>query len=1399
MNVERQVAPSRAGDRLGGRWRAAVTTGWLVLVMGGVAGAAETGEATKVEPWAEQSLTVRRGLMLWLDAGRQPAAWEANGRPALASGDEVDVWYDGSGRGGHVAQGVKGSRPRYVAGEHAAAVRFDGENDYLHRGTGKTEVGAFTAVLAVAPRSNVGGFRAFVSASELGKNDFVTGLNVDLGPFGSGALDVLNVEGRGFRGFRNLVKGAAPFRQLQVITLAGDSAEIRAYMDGKVAGRRERAAGAIRADQLYVGSRYYSNTGEPPFVSGFLDGDVAEVLFYDRVLSPEEVAAVSAYVSGKQSKYAEEVGRAGGDGEVLRPVENPPDVQVFVPGFGVRRIPVDLTNVNNVRYREDGRLVALAYDGNVYVLSDTDGDGLEDKADLFWDNRGRVVSPIGMALTPPGYPAGRGLFVASKGKVSLILDADGDGRAEKEVIVADGWTALPHQVDALGVALGADGSVYFGLGTTNFTNAYLTDASGKAQYDLRSERGTIMKVSPDFSKREIVCTGIRFPVGLAFNGVGDLFATDQEGATWLPNGNPFDELLHIQPGRHYGFPPRHPTHLPGVVDEPSVFDYAPQHQSTCGLFFNEPVNGGPVFGPASWRGDVLVCGESRGKLYRTRLVKTGAGYVAKNDLLASLTMLTIDACVSPQGDLVVATHSGNPDWGSGPKGKGRLYKIRHTDKEVPQPVASWASGPYEVRIAFDRPLDPSILRDVAKGVSVDYGAYVGAGDRFEKIRPGYEVVRRQANQRRQKLAVTGVQVTADRRTLVIGTARQSHAVSYAVTLPGLGGAEAAGGGGVEQVDAVDLAYDLGGVEAEWQPSDAGAGEWAGWLPHPDPAVSRAFTVGSAGHDALWQVIGRPGRMSLRTSLDLWNMSRPAVQPGSQVDYTLPAEEVTIVVGSNVPVEVRCAAAETKVLADADGMRRVSVTVTPAEGAPLPLEIIAPTGSEGMAITVTFSTREDPRPRAMPLRRFLLPWASPKPEDAAATEVAKAEMPQLKGGSWTRGREVFFGEQAGCAKCHRVGGRGSDLGPDLSNLVHRDYDSVLRDIREPSGALNPDYIASAVRLKDGSVFHGILRGAGKDEFIVRGDVNGEKTPFHRDRIEKVTASAVSVMPAGIEKALTPEQLRDLMTYLLTQPLEPAPLERTGAPPARTRAELDAVLGAASDSERAADAAPLRVLLSAGPKDHGPGEHDYPRWQERWAKLLAMSDGVRVATCQGFPSVEQFAAADVVVFYSNNPGWSKEKAANLDAFLGRGGGVVYVHYAVDGHKAPAELAERIGLAWGAGSKFRHGALDLTFTKEPHPITAGFSSLGLVDESYWNLGGDPTRIRTLAAGAEEGKDQPLLWVREQGKGRVFVSIPGHYAWTFDDPLFRVLLLRGIAWTGGRPAERLTHLATIGARVQN
>ena len=88
--------------------------------------------------------------------------------------------------------------------------------------------------------------------------------------------------------------------------------------------------------------------------------------------------------------------------------------------------------------------------------------------------------------------------------------------------------------------------------------------------------------------------------------------------------------------------------------------------------------------------------------------------------------------------------------------------------------------------------------------------------------------------------------------------------------------------------------------------------------------------------------------------------------------------------------------------------------------------------------------------------------------------------------------------------------------------------------------------------------------------------------------------------------------------------------------------------------------------------------------------------------------------------------------------------------------------------------------------------------MDESYWQLVGDQKNIQLLATGSEEESPQPLMWTREQGAGRVFVSIPGHYTWTFDDPLFRVIALRGLAWAAGEPVGRFEGLALAGAHSQ-
>jgi hypothetical protein len=251
-----------------------------------------------------------------------------------------------------------------------------------------------------------------------------------------------------------------------------------------------------------------------------------------------------------------------------------------------------------------------------------------------------------------------------------------------------------------------------------------------------------------------------------------------------------------------------------------------------------------------------------------------------------------------------------------------------------------------------------------------------------------------------------------------------------------------------------------------------------------------------------------------------------------------------------------------------------------------------------------------------------------------------------------------------------------------------------------------------------------------------------------------------------------------------------------PKPRPVAQVEAVLAGASKLPE--KLRPLRVVLVAGKKDHGKGEHDYPAWQKAWSALFKMADQVEVATAWEWPDREEFRKADVMVFYQHGD-WTPKRATDIDVFLERGGGLVYIHWAVDGRGDAPGFAKRIGLASRGGKiKYRHGPLDLSFKKDArHPIARNFDRLKLVDESYWMLTGELPADRVLATQVEDREPRPLFWTVEPARGRVFVSIPGHYSWTFDDPLFRVLLLRGIAWAAKEPVDRFNALVWPGADV--
>jgi type 1 glutamine amidotransferase len=268
----------------------------------------------------------------------------------------------------------------------------------------------------------------------------------------------------------------------------------------------------------------------------------------------------------------------------------------------------------------------------------------------------------------------------------------------------------------------------------------------------------------------------------------------------------------------------------------------------------------------------------------------------------------------------------------------------------------------------------------------------------------------------------------------------------------------------------------------------------------------------------------------------------------------------------------------------------------------------------------------------------------------------------------------------------------------------------------------------------------------------------------------------------------------------------------APPPRKRADVERILKMAPAVGQPLK--PLRILLVAGPKDHGPGEHDYPKWQKEWEPLLSKAENVSVTTAFPWPGPEQWEGVDLAVFYLKTR-WDASQLAEIRRHQDRGGGIVTIHWAIGCDQDWNHHAQRFGLSYRSAS-YRHGPVDLKITQPDHPVALGLPRvMHFIDEPYWPFIGDPTRVEVLATSDEkihQGDDRrrnpgddtvesvPVFWTYEppDSKGRVFVSIFGHYMWTFDDPYFRLLLLRGMAWAARDHPYRLDHLALDGVTLE-
>jgi uncharacterized protein len=248
-------------------------------------------------------------------------------------------------------------------------------------------------------------------------------------------------------------------------------------------------------------------------------------------------------------------------------------------------------------------------------------------------------------------------------------------------------------------------------------------------------------------------------------------------------------------------------------------------------------------------------------------------------------------------------------------------------------------------------------------------------------------------------------------------------------------------------------------------------------------------------------------------------------------------------------------------------------------------------------------------------------------------------------------------------------------------------------------------------------------------------------------------------------------------------------------------------------------PLRVFIRSGPKSHGPGAHDYPRFLKEWVPLLN-ERGARATGAEAFPTKAQLDQTDVLILHKQEAGTIDDPIdrQNLAAFVARGGGVVVIH-AGSVSNDPDWFKTIVGGSWRNGTtRWLEGPMHLYFTDRDHPITTGLSNWSMDDEIYYDMDilpearvlasaytPKPTgavnanalkRAEALTGGGKRVSIydiQPQIWTYERIVAggttpyRAFVSIPGHLYENFNRPNYRAMLLRGIAWAGKRSNANL------------
>ncbi|MBX3254576.1 MAG: ThuA domain-containing protein [Chitinophagaceae bacterium] len=225
--------------------------------------------------------------------------------------------------------------------------------------------------------------------------------------------------------------------------------------------------------------------------------------------------------------------------------------------------------------------------------------------------------------------------------------------------------------------------------------------------------------------------------------------------------------------------------------------------------------------------------------------------------------------------------------------------------------------------------------------------------------------------------------------------------------------------------------------------------------------------------------------------------------------------------------------------------------------------------------------------------------------------------------------------------------------------------------------------------------------------------------------------------------------------------------------------------------------LKALLLTGDNIEA---HEWSVTTPLLKAALEESPEIQVDVSVNIEDLSQYSLEDYDLLLLNYCNWNRPDPlsdASKKAFvqyLDKGGGLMIIHFSNGAFhyslpQAPGtdwpEYRKICRRVWDHTSNSAHdafGAFTVKVTSHKHPITKGIKNFVTTDELYYNQKGDEPIIPLLTALSKNtGKEEPLAWTYQYGKGRVFQTLLGHNHQSYQSAAFRMLLKRGAEWAGG------------------